>query len=215
MTRSLSPRPLFVLMLSGLALFAASGLVAGTAGATFFQIDPTRSSVTLTDQSGGGIGCSLSSCGISASLASGLGGSITLDPGQSWTVDFLEFSAVGSTGFASRTFAITATLAFSDPSGIDTTQSGQGKGVLLSGIIMGGMLHWNGVPPVYTLPDGNRVSVAFQEGISILPFSRDVVTTATIDLRKGIGAASPLPEPGAALLFASGLSVVALRRRSA
>ena len=50
-------------------------------------------------------------------------------------------------------------------------------------------------------------------GISLLPLTRSVVTTASVDYQAGVVAASAVPEPGAAVLFASGVSVVALRKR--
>lgn len=198
------------LLLMGLV---GTALTAGVAEAAYFEVNVAGSSVTLTDQSGGGFMCSLSSCGIEANLASGFGGNITLNDGDSWDLDFIEFSANGTTGLSPRTFDIKATLAFTNPSGIDTTNTGQGGGFFISGVITGGVLHWNAAPAVYTLADGSRVEVAFQDGISLLPLSRTVVTTATVDYRGGKGAVSPVPEPGAAVLFAAGISVVALRNR--
>lgn len=200
------------LLLLGLT---SATLAAGAAQAAYFEVNVAGSSVTLTDQSGGGFVCSLSSCGVEANLASGFGGNITLNDGDSWDLDFIEFTANGTTGLSPRVFDIKATLAFTNPSGIDTTNTGQGGGFFISGKITGGVLQWNAAPSVYTLADGSRVEVAFQDGISLLPLTRSVVTTATVDYRDGRGAVSPVPEPGAAVLFAAGISVVALRKRFA
>lgn len=198
-----------LLMLS----LVGSTLGAGVADAAYFEVNLAGSSVTLTDQSGGGRICSLTACGIEANLASGLGGNITLDDGDTWDLDFIEFTANGTTGLSPRIFDITATLAFTNPSGIDTTSTGHGGGFFISGVITGGVLHWNAIPAVYSLADGSRVEVAFQDGISLLPLTRSVVTTASVDYRAGIVSASAVPEPGAAILFAAGISVVALRKR--
>ncbi len=190
-------------------------LAAGVASAAYFEVDLAGSSVTLTDQSGGGRICSLTSCGIEANLASGLAGNITLDDGDTWNLDFIEFTANGTTGLAARSFDISATLAFTNPVGIDTTSTGNGGGFFISGIITGGVLRWNDVPVVYTLADGSRIEVDFQDGISLLPLTKSVVTEASVYYRTGRGAASPVPEPGAAVLFAAGIAVVSLRKRLA
>lgn len=186
---------------------------AGAAQATYFQLDPTGSSVTLTDQSGGGFVCAMTSCGVEANLASGFGGGIELNEGQSWRFDFIEFSATGSTGFLGRSFDIAATLAFSSPTGIDTTIGGRGVGFFISGVITGGALSWNQDDAWYVLADGTRVRVALQDGITILPLDRTVVTQASVGLFPGVSGTSPVPEPGAALLFAAGLAVVAEGQR--
>ena len=149
-----------------------STLGAGVADAAYFEVNLAGSSVTLTDQSGGGRICSLTACGIEANLASSLGTHITLDDGDTWDLDFIEFTANGTTGLSPRVFDISATLA-----------------------------------------DGSRVEVAFQDGISLLPLTRSVATTASVDYQAGIVAASAVPEPGAAVLLAAGVSVVALRKR--
>lgn len=201
----------------GLAGLLLGMSFAGAAQATYFEIDSAASSVTLTDQSGGGFVCSMTSCGIEANLASGFGGSIDLDEGQTWTFDFIEFSASGSTGLLGRSFDISATLAFSSPDGIDTTLGGHGVGFFISGVITGGALSWNEDDAWYVLADGSRVRVAFQDGITILPLDRSVVTTASVGLFPGVSGTAPVPEPGAALLFATGIGVVAVegRRRRA
>jgi hypothetical protein len=199
----------------GLALAALlmTMVFAGAAQATYFELDPTSSSVTLTDQSGGGFVCRMTSCGIEANLASDFGGGIELNEGESWSFDFIEFSATGSTGFLGRSFDIVATLAFSSPTGIDTTIGGEGVGFFISGVITGGALSWNQDDAWYVLADGTRVRVAFQDGVTILPLDQTVVTKASVGLFPGVSGTSPVPEPGAALLFAAGIAVVAEGQR--
>ena len=104
-----------------------------------------------------------------ANLASGLGANITLDDGDTWDLDFIQFTANGTTGLSPRIFDISATLAFTNPSGIDTTSTGKGGGFFISGVITGGVLHWNAVPAVYTLADGSRVEVASRTGSRCCP----------------------------------------------
>jgi len=192
-----------------LAALLMTMTVAGAAQATYFLLDPAGSSVSLTDQSGGGYVCRMTSCGVEANLASGFGGAIELAEGESWSFDFIEFSATGSTGFLGRSFDISATLAFSSPTGIDTTIGGAGVGFFISGVITGGALSWNQDDAWYVLADGTRVRVAFEDGITILPLDRTVVTQASVGLFPAVSGTSPVPEPGAALLFAAGIAVVA------
>lgn len=187
--------------------------VASAAQATYFQIDTASSSVTLTDQSGGGLVCQMTSCGIEANLASGFGGGIELNQGQSWSFDFLEFSATGSTGLIGRSFDIAATLAFSSPTGINTTVGGSGVGFFISGVITGGALSWNQDDAWYVLSDGTRVRVALEEGVTLLPLDRTVVTKASVGLFPGVSGTAPVPEPGAALLFVAGIAVAAEGQR--
>ena len=181
----------------------------GVAGATAFKIDVDASSVTLTDQSGGGLACHFTSCGIDAQLAPDFGGDITLAAGETWEFDFIEFTADGTTGFLGRSFGITATLAFEDPLGIDTTSTGGGRGFFIAGVIIGGVLTWEDVPQTYTLSDGSQIVVNYQSGASIFPLSKSIVTKASVSLGSG---AAPVPEPSAALLFGAGI-VLATRRR--
>lgn len=181
----------------------------GVASATAFKIDLDASSVTLTDQSGGGLACHFTSCGIEAQLAPDFGGEITLDAGETWEFDFIEFTAHGTTGFFGRSFGITATLAFEEPLGIDTTSTGGGRGFFIAGVITGGVLTWEDVPQTYTLSDGSQVVVNYQSGVSILPLSKSVITTASVSLGSG---AAPVPEPSAALLFGAGILLASRRQ---
>lgn len=174
-----------------------------------FTLDVANSSVTLTDQAGGGLACRLSSCGLEVALADSLGGSFSLAPGEDETFDFLEFTADGTTGFSGRRFDITATLAFTEPEGIDTTSTGQGRGFFVFGVITGGVLTWNDVPQSFTSSYG-EVEVDFEDGVTILPLSTSVLTSASVSL--GDGPVGAVPEPSGLLLFAVGMFGVGATR---
>lgn len=193
---------------------AALGVLIGVGAASSasayvdFQINAAGSSVTITDQSGGGHVCTFTRCGIEASIASGLPTSFTLDHGGSTSFDFLTFTADGTTNWMGRNFGIAATLSFDTPVEATTTSSGHGTGFFISGFITGGSLSWDDVPVTVALSDGTEVTVNFLGGVSILPLTTALTTGASV-------AVSPIPLPATLplLLVAAGGLAVALRRR--
>ncbi len=58
-----------------------------------FQINPTLTVVEITNQSGGGLACTFTSCGISAQIASGLPtAGFQLGVGQTNSFDFITWT---------------------------------------------------------------------------------------------------------------------------
>ncbi len=180
---------------------AAIALGATSAQAITFTVDAANSSVQLTE-TGSGIFCGLTNCGVSADLAVGLGGTtFDLDnPGDSSTFDFLTFTG---DGFGLTTFDITATLAF-DPPNISTTSGGSGGALLFFGSIVGGVLEWDEVPAVVVLGDGSEVSVDFEGGFGLF-LGNTVTTSASVTLDK----VSAVPLPASALMLLLGLGGLA------
>lgn len=180
---------------------------AGAATAIDFTFDVDNSSVTITDQSGGGLTCFFTSCGVEAALAPGFGSPPTfaLEEGQSNTFDFIEFTAGGST-FVGRSFEISATLAFSSPASATTTSDGSGRSFFIAGTITGGVLSWDDVPAFITLADGNEISIDFQDGLTILPLANSIITTATVEALS----VTAVPLPAAFWLLISGLGLIGL-----
>lgn len=199
----------------------AGVVVSGMAGSVAampidFAVDLANSSVEITDQSGGGILCSWTNCGISATLAPGLGSTaFTLDEDvgvTSSTFDFIRFEGDGTT-FSGRDFSIQATLAL-DPPGSTTSSGGSGAGFLLFGSIIGGILTWDNVPQLISLSDGPEYIVDFEHGARLL-FDGDAGYTSTASVQ--LISTAPL---GAGALFLgtalAGLGVArAARRRTA
>ncbi|MEX2628964.1 MAG: PEP-CTERM sorting domain-containing protein [Tistlia sp.] len=186
----------------GLPVLAASFMLAGAVQAApmlDFVVDGANSSVTMT-QSGGGLACLLTSCGLEVELAPGLDGhSFSLGNGDTETFDFLVFTADGSTAFFDRDFEITATLAFSEPTGADTTGTGSGGAFLLNGFIIAGSLFWTNLPTVFELAQGSTIGVDFEDGITLLA-GNSVTTTASVS-----GVNIVVPEPATLALLGVGL----------
>ncbi|MCG7520490.1 hypothetical protein [Ruegeria sp. Ofav3-42] len=172
-----------------------------------FDIDLANSNVSLT-QTGSGLACSFTSCGISASLAPGLGGAFSLGEGDSSTFDFLQFEG---SGYGGTTYDIVATLAFTQPAGGSTTSGGSGGALLINGYIAGGSLFWDSVPATTTLADGSMYTVDFQGGIALLA-GNSITTSATVTADKII---APVPLPPSVFLMIAGFGVLfGLRRRT-
>lgn len=152
-----------------------------------FATDAGASSVTLTDQSGGGILCQWTDCSLSASLASSFAGtSFTLDtdPSEgptSYTFDFIRLEGDGTT-LSGRDFTIEAALTM-DPPGSTASSGGSGSGFILFGSVIGGILTWDNMPQFFSLNDGTQYSVSFEQGASLL-FDGDAGHTlsATVEL---------------------------------
>lgn len=143
---------------------------------------------------------------ISVGLAQGLDDvGFTLADGEDLSFDFLTFNVQG-TGLG--TFDIGATLAFEAPP-MNAEGSGSGGWGTVnweiyrwSGTVSGGILSWTNQPEDVLLPDGNLISVKFQDGLEIV--CGDSTTLQATVTNHG-GGVAPVPEPTTLLLLGSGL----------
>ncbi|MEM1386183.1 MAG: VPLPA-CTERM sorting domain-containing protein [Pseudomonadota bacterium] len=186
------------------AAVVALGLAAPASSATLtFDIDVAGSGVSVTET---GSLC-LTTCGVTADLASSFGSSFTLAEGETATFDFASFTGLG-TGLAG--YDIDATLAFSSPTAA-VSASGFGGTLTLGGSILAGILLWDTAPQTVTLSDGTMFTVAFEGGFGIL-LGDEATTTASVTLDK-IGEVGAVPLPASALLLIGGLGILGATRR--
>ncbi len=201
-------------LIAGLGM-TSLGMVDQAQAATLdFVVDRANSSVTLSAASGGGLVCTLSRCGVTASLAPSLttGSTYTIGTGTTSTFDFLSFTGNGTTGLSPRSYNISAVLAFSSPL-VSVTGTGTTSAFLLLGSIVSGTLTWNTITPQnLTLPDGSKVSFGFSGGTGLF-LGNTVKTQASIT---GIDIVAPVPLPAGGVLLIGALGALAgLQRRRA
>jgi hypothetical protein len=188
------------LALTAVLLGSASGANAGL----IFIVDASASSATITSLADGFI-CTLTSCGVSVSLAPGLHGTtFELNEGESFSFDFLTFVGDGTGG---AIYEVAATLAFSQPAGANTTGSGLGAALLVAGQIIGGALLWTNLPAEIVLPEGSTVGIDFEDGIALLQ-GHSVTTGASVN-----GVAIAIPTTGTLSLLGIGLVALGAVRR--
>ncbi len=179
---------------------ACLSLSAQATPVTFDLAGAPTSSVDVVDFDGGLL-CSISGCGVTATLNPLLDSlNSTLDVGDSWSFDFFT---LGFQGIGGGTGTIAATLGFDLPTGAPVAEStGEGGFGTFMGLISGGNLTWVTQPGVFSLGDGSQYSVTFANlsGVTL----GSAVVGATITLLQGGGAVS-VPEPGTLTLFGLGL----------
>ncbi|MEN6484793.1 MAG: PEP-CTERM sorting domain-containing protein [Syntrophobacteraceae bacterium] len=160
-----------------------------------FTTDPSGSSVSLTKD---------------FSMWAKLTGELVLGPttfvlddNTSQTLDFFKLTA---SGFGLGEYDVSATLSFLVPS-IQGTGSGSVLFASLGGYISGGILHWNSatIPDYFTLTDGNKVKIDFEDGIAIVCGDSEIVHAYVTNL----GGGTPVPEPCTMFLLGSGLIGIA------
>lgn len=193
------------------AMLVATGGIASAATTQGFAVDWANSSVTLTDQSGGGLACYFSSCGLGVSLTNGPT-SFTLAEGGSETFDFLRWTSTsdwGTTGYGNpRSFEVSATLAFSNPVSSGSSD-GTGGAYMLLGYIIGGTLTWDSIPQI-TAGNGSVYDLSFGGGSGwLLEGDAGYTSSATVSL------VSAVPLPAAAPMLLAGMGVLGFvgRRR--
>ncbi|SLN45327.1 PEP-CTERM sorting domain-containing protein [Oceanibacterium hippocampi] len=190
---------------------ATAGLVAGlafagTASATvsFDLAGAPASSVTISNHSCIGLGCTAPTASILASLDSEV---FDLEVGDSKTVNFFKISVSGF--LTGGTADIAATLAFDAPTGTGgATGSGNGSYATFLGLISGGTVTWTTQPGTLTDSDGNSFSVVFS---NILEggLGNSTKVKATITLLEE----AEVPEPAALGLLGLGLLGLGIARR--
>jgi hypothetical protein len=185
-------------ILWGLAVIAGLGAAAqANAGPVLFDLAP-ESTVVLTSFDGKGGAPALI---VNPNLASQ---SALLKAGETWTIDLFSI-AFPQVGAASGT--ISAFLGFDSPAGAPDIQD-SAKGSLFSFLVNFGELTWTSQPGQFSLSDGTKYSVVF-ENLSGATLARSVDVHAYLTLDT-----EPVPEPGTMALLALGvLGVMYVSRR--
>ena len=188
------------------AAFVAVGLMAGAAQAA--SVDFEVGGGTSADVSGQLCGGLTLGCSISASAAGAVGETFSLDVGETYSFDFIDFYVSGNGAFGGI-FTVDAILAFATPGG-SISASGGGIFGRVSGIITGGALIWNDAVQTIALGNGTIFTIALDQGIA---FGRG--RSATVQAHVTLDAA-PIPLPATALLLlvgVGGMAVVRMRRK--
>ena len=183
--------------LCGLAVVAVFGFaVQAKASPVLFDL-ASDSTVLLTSFNGSGGAPTLI---VNPNLGSQ---SALLTAGQTWTIDLFSI-AFPVFGQASGTIA--AFLDFDSPTGApDINNSATGN--LWSFFLNVGDLTWNSQPGQFSLADGTKYSVVF-ENLSGATFGRTVDVHAFLTLNT-----EPVPEPGTIALLGLGMLGVILATR--
>ncbi|SLN45311.1 PEP-CTERM sorting domain-containing protein [Oceanibacterium hippocampi] len=189
---------------------AAAGLVAGlafagTASATvsFDLAGAPASSVTISNHSCIGLGCTTPTASILGSLDSQV---FDLEVGESKSVNFFDISVGGF--LSAGSFDVAATLAFDAPSVAGGAGSGSGGYATFLGVVSGGVLTWDTQPGTLTDADGNMFSVVFSNILE-----GGLGNTATVKATIKLLQEAEVPEPAALGLLGLGLLGLGIARR--
>jgi len=150
-------------------------------------------------------GQTLGTAEITGELLAGLGDlDGTILDGHTAVIDFFTLTVNTELLGSGGTYQISAVLDLDVPD-VQGTGSGSGLFGSVAGIISGGTLFWDSMtlPDVFTLADGNVLSVDFENGID---FGLGNTATVHAYLTNHGGASAPVPEPSTMLLMGLGLA---------